>query len=239
MKKWFWTGVLLAICLCSTTAQGYEGPGFSMDLPETWDGPVEQTAGPWHGYSWYLESGEFLVVNIAENADGVNLYDWDDETREILDGIDRQDLIRDAKKALEESDLGEGVTMDDLSMELGALVDSTPCLTMDMRMRIDVEGTPVDLYASGVSVYSKAHQFVVECMALDPERAQALVEEVLPCFALTEEVWEGPTPEKPFWRIVWDALFSVNTLTAAVAGGLIGGGAAWLWERGKQKKKTP
>lgn len=237
MKKQFWTGALMAICLCSAAAQGYEGTGFSMDLPEKWDGPAEQEAGVWHGYSWYLESGEFLVVNMSENGDGVNLYDWDGEASQMLDDIDRQDLMRDAKNTLEENDLGDGVSMEDLSIALGALEDSTPCLTMDMRMRIDAEGTPVDLYASGVSVYSKAHQFVVECVALDPKKAQALLQEALPCFALTEEAWEGPTPEEPFWRIVWDSLLSKKTLTAAGAGGLIGGGAAWLWDCRKRKKQ--
>lgn len=228
--------------LCATGAQGAAGAGFVMDTPAGWTGPVEQELAGWHGYSWYRETGETLVVNRTDNADGVNLYDWGDDASAEVRDLDQQELIDSVTEELTAEGL-DGVDIRDVWVALGAMPGGEPCMEMTLTMFVEAEDGPWTFYANGVNVYSRDHQFVVECVAADPETAQALLEETLPGFAITEETFDGPTPRPPLWERLTKSLLSADDwsgqLLAARRAGC-GGRSAIAGKRpGTRPRTTP
>jgi hypothetical protein len=214
-------GVLLCLWICSTAAVGYEGKGFTVEIPEEW-GACQTDGATW---LWNFSDEWNMTVFVTENSDQGNYFDLGDGDLEDLN----QEIIDGLESGLRESFADMGITCNpkvtSSTSQLTQWGDGQPAVVMDFVVdAADENGVSLTtFYEHMITMASQELVYSFGYSAADPQALEdAVATGVAESFRMTGKCFDGPTEEPT----IWEVLFSGSTLKAALRGGLIGAAVA-------------
>ena len=203
-----------ALFLLAVSAAAYEGAGYTVDIPADWqlDGETDS------GSTWALPDGSTnYSVMIGANQDGANLYDVGEDDLSQLES--EYFSAEDLQSGFEAQGIDCTVTIVQQSAKLTEH-RGIPTMRLSVEFQMEVGGLVIPLYEEMLLQFTPEHSFIWGYAGSDADAMTAAVEDgVWESFAVTEEGFDGPSPDVPLWEqvlssgVFW-ALLAVAVLAA-------------------------